>query len=123
MRIYINSKIWICIAKLCPQTQIQQALTLSRGNPLAHICICALCLIVHVVCVIILDTKLNMIVFVFVLGEVKDFRRNQNLGCAERRNEFHPTAQTNKRQECSRNERQKPPEKEVGGWDKETELL
>ena len=81
-----------------------------------------LCLIAHIVCVNILGTKLNMIVFVYVLGELKDFRRNWNPGCAERRNKFHPTAQTNKQQECSRNERQKPPEKEVGGWDKETEL-
>jgi len=41
MRVYINSKIWICMAKLCPPNQIiiQQALPLSRGNPLAHIII------------------------------------------------------------------------------------
>ena len=33
MRVCINSKMWICMAKLFPQTQIQQALPLSRGNP------------------------------------------------------------------------------------------
>jgi hypothetical protein len=43
----------------------------------------------------IVGTQLN-VMFVRVLGEVKGFRmKDRNLGCAERRNEFHLTARTN----------------------------
>jgi hypothetical protein len=57
----------------------------------------------------IVGTQLN-VMFVRVLGEVKEFRmKDRNLECAERRNKFHPVRSKPRAQKRETKARRKQP--------------